>query len=176
MAKFCGKCGQPIEFCTCPKPRDGGGAGSGGGFSFAGRSFSVGAKIGSFTLGEGECLVRTYDIAKHLIGHGYIKLCITNKRAILLTENRGLLNTHNTTYYDETNLDKVQGISAGLDGRFSAFGIILGLFFIFLAIAALCIRGLLYYAFGPLKVFFAIALILLGIYFIAKNTLRGPNA
>ena len=131
MAKFCGKCGRPIEMCTCGKTDR-------GGFGFAGRTFSTGAKIGDIVLGEGERFVRSYDIARYFVGHGFIKLYITNKRLVIYTENRGLLNTRNTTYYNETNLEKVQGLSAGVDSRVSALGIFLALLMIIGGIVGIC--------------------------------------
>lgn len=141
MQSFCGKCGQPLDSCTCPKEpaparevtRDQDHQKAPmrnmnqGGFTAFGKQFIAGPKLGDIELGEGEELVRTYDIAKHFFGHGYIRLFITNKRLVIFKEHRNLLSIHNNTEYDETNLDKVQGLQAGIDSRFSVFGILLGL-------------------------------------------------
>ena len=112
MGKFCGKCGKPIESCTCSDrtpiyP-------PGGPVRPARMSYSTTAYLGEIPLGEGEQTVKEYTIGKYPFNCGKVNLIITNKRVILKESYSLLFLSHNRV--EELNLESVHGVN-GIIGR-----------------------------------------------------------
>ncbi|MDO4620428.1 MAG: hypothetical protein Q4B09_07405 [Lachnospiraceae bacterium] len=81
MGKFCGKCGKPMEYCTCSSgaaetvkapvikaPE-----------AVAKMKYSTVARVDNIALGEGEKKVREYTLGRYPLGCGNVSLIITNK-------------------------------------------------------------------------------------------------
>ncbi len=111
MAKFCGKCGKPIELCTC----GGGGATIDGSTRKPSRvPYSTVSYLDGIALGEGEQEVKDYILGKYPFGCGDVHLIVTNKRVIIKESFSFLFLSHNRV--EELNLESVHGIN-GTIGR-----------------------------------------------------------
>lgn len=71
---FCGKCGNPVESCTCVKSIGTRPVDKAGGFN---------RKFNDVSLGVGEQVVRQYNIGKSNLTSGAALVYVTNKRVIL---------------------------------------------------------------------------------------------
>lgn len=111
MAKFCGKCGNPIEYCTCSKTvTTTADVRSSRKPSIS--SYSTVAHFDDLTLGEGERMVKEYLLGKYPFGCGKVQLFITNKRVILKEAYSFLLLSHNRI--EELNLESVHGLNGNI--------------------------------------------------------------
>lgn len=110
MAKFCGKCGNPIELCTCsgagpiptPKPAP----------KPSRISYSTVAHLDELALGEGEQKVKEYLLGKYPFGCGDVQLIVTNKRVILKESYSFLFLSHSRV--EELNLESVHGLNGNI--------------------------------------------------------------
>lgn len=111
MAKFCGKCGNPIERCTCS-----GTATMESGMRFTSKpsrlSYSTVAHLDELALGEGEQKVKEYLLGKYPFGCGNVQLIVTNKRVILKESYSFLFLSHNRV--EELNLESVHGLNGNI--------------------------------------------------------------
>ena len=111
MAKFCGKCGNPIERCTCS-----GTATMESGMRFSSKpsrfSYSTVAHLGELALGEGEQKVKEYLLGKYPFGCGNVRLIVTNKRVILKESYSFLFLSHDRV--EELNLESVHGLNGNI--------------------------------------------------------------
>lgn len=112
MGKFCGKCGNPIERCTCGSS----GVGAMPGMRPAPRmsrlAYSTVAHLDEIALGEGEQKVKEYVLGKYPFGCGTVQLIVTNKRVILKESYSFLFSTHSRI--EELNLESVHGINGNI--------------------------------------------------------------
>lgn len=124
MEKFCGKCGQPLDRCTCAKPSVG---------SPARHSNVLRVGEAQIVLSDGEVLVRSSRISKHIFGKGEQTLVVTNKRVILCSDYRWLFNR--VSIYNESDLSTVHGMAMNVDRRWSVCGLLaaVGCFLPFMA-------------------------------------------
>lgn len=110
MTKFCGKCGNPIELCTCsgagpiptPKPAP----------KPSRMSYSTVAHLDELALGEGEQKVKEYLLGKYPFGCGDVQLIVTNKRVILKESYSFLFLSHSRV--EELNLESVHGLNGNI--------------------------------------------------------------
>lgn len=124
MAKFCGKCGNPIEMCTCgsskidaiPKAP----------VSRPKISYSTVVHLDEIALGEGEQKVKEYILGKYPFSCGDVRLVVTNKRVILKEEYSFLFLSHNRI--EELNLESVHGVNGNIGRGMNKIMFFIGLF------------------------------------------------
>lgn len=121
MAKFCGKCGNPIELCTCS------GTGTIPTYTPPKRSYSTVAHLGELALGEGEQKVKEYLLGKYPFGCGDVQLIVTNKRVILKESYSFLFLSHNRV--EELNLESVHGLNGNIGRGMNRIIFSIGLIF-----------------------------------------------
>ncbi|MBP3452308.1 MAG: hypothetical protein J6M20_01155 [Clostridia bacterium] len=125
MGKFCGKCGNLIEHCTC--------AGTGiapetkPAIKPSKLSYSTVAHLDEIALGEGEQKVKEYLLGKYPMGCGDVRLIVTNKRVILKESYSFLCLSHNKI--EELNLESVHGLSGSIGRGMNIPVFIVGLVF-----------------------------------------------
>lgn len=122
--RFCGKCGKPVEQCTCSGNTAEANATDFGTTHFENRKALVDngnkgtsyyvKRFDNIALAEGEVVVRQYHIGKmpkklFFQGKGGASIVITNKRVISKSDSdvMGLLNT---TSVEEISLENVAGV------------------------------------------------------------------
>ena len=145
MGKFCGKCGKPIESCTCSdrispySPPDG-----------SVRShripYSTVSYLDEIALGEGEQKVKEYALGKYPFGCGMVTLVITNKRVILKESYSLLFLAHNSI--EELNLESVHGVNGSIGRGMNRTMFLIGLIMVLIIlIAGMILPGMigLYY-------------------------------
>ena len=124
MAKFCGKCGNPIERCACS-----GTATVAAGMHFPPKpsrfSYSTVAYLDEIALGEGEQKVKEYRLGKYPFGCGNVQLIVTNKRVILKESYSFLFLSHNRV--EEINLDSVHGLNGNIGRGMNKIIFVIGL-------------------------------------------------
>lgn len=111
MGKFCGKCGKPIESCTCSDSVSAY-VSSGGSDRPPRMSYSAVANLDEIALGEGEQKVKEYALGKYPFGCGKVNLVITNKRVILKESYSLLFLSHDRV--EELNLESVHGVNGSI--------------------------------------------------------------
>ena len=109
MGKYCGKCGNPIERCTCS------GRIPPGEISY----------IDGIALEEGEQKVKEYALGKYPFGCGTVSLVITNKRVILKESYSFLFLSHNSV--EELNLESVHGVNGAMGRGMNRILFLIGL-------------------------------------------------
>lgn len=111
MAKFCGKCGNPVESCSCSAS---GSTASGTRMSLkpSRLSYSTVAHMDDIALGEGEQKVKEYLLGKYPFGCGNVQLIVTNKRVILKESYSFLFLSHHRI--EELNLEAVHGLNGNI--------------------------------------------------------------
>lgn len=132
MGKFCGKCGKPIESCTCSdrihtySPPE-------GSVRSPRMRYSTVAYLDEIALGEGEQKVKEYTLGKYPFNCGEVNLVITNKRVILRESYSLLFLSHNKV--EELNLESVHGangnIGRGMNRSIFLIGLIMVLISLF---------------------------------------------
>ena len=145
MAKFCGKCGNPIERCTCKSSRI---------------SYSTVAHLGEIALGEGEQKVKAYILGKYPLGCGDVRLIVTNKRVILKESYSFFFLSHNRI--EELNLESVHGLTGSIGRGMNQIIFAIGLA---LSLGSILISGITNSGMNGVSVF----LLLLGLIIMAAS-------
>ena len=133
MGKFCGKCGKPIESCTC-SDRVPVYTPAGGSTRSAGIRYSTVAHLDEIALGEGEQRVKEYALGKYPLGCGKVNLIITNKRVILKEHYSLLFLSHDMV--EELNLESVHGVNGNIGRGMNRFMFVIGLIIALLSLLA----------------------------------------
>ena len=135
--KFCGKCGNRIEECTCKRiipPVD--------------PPVSTGKfmrKFNEIVLSEGEQMVRQYQIGRSGLTNGAAIVYVTNKRVLLRTYSDYFFIKTNTL--QEMNIDTISGVNNALVRGFNIRKLLLALVFL---VAGFSCFGVRYSAWAPL--------------------------
>lgn len=124
MGKFCGKCGKPIESCTC-SDRIPTYTPPGGSTRPPKMRYSTVAYLDEIALGEGEQKVKEYVLGKYPFGCGSVSLVITNKRVILKESYSLLFLSHNRV--EELNLESVHGVNGNIGRGMNRIMFLIGL-------------------------------------------------
>lgn len=148
--KFCGKCGNPIERCTCSSEFSGQNTGTTafGTTSFGNQRSAIEKNNGQFfirrmddiALSQGETVVRKYHIGKFfntaaaLGGKGNACITITNKRVISKTDSR-FFGTSSVSV-EEMNIDSIVGIKNYYAQGFTIWRLALAIIFAVFALAS----------------------------------------
>lgn len=142
MGKFCGKCGKPIESCTCAD-RASDIPSAGGSVKPPRMRYSTVAYLDEIALGEGEQKVKEYVLGKYPFGCGRVNLVITNKRVILKESYSLLFLSHNRV--EELNLESIHGVNGnigrGMNRKMFLIGFIIALVSLFAGIILPNIMG-----------------------------------
>lgn len=133
MANFCGKCGKPIELCTCSSSSVDHGTSSG--YVSGGGRYTLDARAAEMALGDGERRVREYRLGSYPFGCGDVRLLITNKRVILREAYNLLFFSHDRT--EELNLESVHGVSGVIGRGMNKRWFLMGLLILFIPLVLL---------------------------------------
>ena len=131
MGKFCGKCGKPIESCTCSdrihtySPPE-------GSVRSPRMRYSTVAYLDEIALGEGEQKVKEYTLGKYPFNCGEVNLVITNKRVILRESYSLLFLSHNKV--EELNLESVHGVNGNIGRGMNRSIFLIGLIMVLISL------------------------------------------
>lgn len=134
MGKFCGKCGKPIESCTCSDRIPTYSPPSGGSGRPPRMRYSTVAYLDEIALGEGEQKVKEYSLGKYPFGCGKVNLIITNKRVILKESYSLLFLSHSRV--EELNLESVHGVNGNIGRGMNRIMFLIGLIIALLSLFA----------------------------------------